>query len=279
MVDEARELSRDVWDEMAPGWERYRDYMWKTTRHVAEWLVEKVQPRDGDTILDLAGGPGDNGFLAAERVGPSGRVIVTDFAPQMVEVARRRAAALSLDNVETRVLDAERMDLDDDSVDGIICRWGFMLMLDPQAALHECRRVLKEGRRVTFSVWAGPETNPWVTVTGMTMMQLGHEPRRDPFGPGGMFSLAGHDTIRTMLENAGFSDVTLEEMPVNWTYGSFDEAWGFMTQVAGAVAALVKELPGEEVERLRSALERNVEPFRTGPGLTLPGTTINGFAS
>lgn len=275
MSTEAHEKSRAVWDEMAAGWERHRDYMWRTTRHVAEWLVDNVEAREGDTILDLAGGPGDNGLLVAERVGPAGRVIETDFAPEMVEAARRRALELSLDNVETRVLDAEKMDLADDRVDGIICRWGFMLMLDPRAALAECRRVLKEGRRLTFSVWAGPEKNPWVTVMGMTMVQLGHQPGGDPFGPGGMFSMADGKTIRAMVTEAGFDDVTIEEMPVAWSYDSFDDAWNFMTQVAGAIAALVKELPPSEVARLRSALEAAVESFRTEAGLTLPGVTMN----
>ena len=279
MVEEAHEKSRAVWDEMAAGWERNREFMWNTTRHVAEWLVENVQAEKGDTILDLAGGPGDNGFLAAERVGPPGKVIETDFAPKMVETARRRAAKLGLDNVESSVLDAEKMDFADDSVDGIICRWGFMLMLDPQSALNECRRVLKDGGRLAVSVWGGPEKNPWLTVTGMTMKQLGHQPSSDPFGPGGMFSMADHDTIRSMLSEADFTDITIEEIPVDWTYGSFTEAWDFMTQVAGAIATLVEELPPDEIEKLRSAFERNVQTYRTDAGITLPGVTINVSAS
>ena len=280
MTVEAHEKSRAVWDDMAPGWERYRDHMWEMTRHVAQWLVDNVDAREGDTILDLAGGPGDNGFLAAERVGPTGKVIETDFAPQMVEVARRRAEALGLANVETRVLDAEKMDLEDDSIDGIICRWGFMLMIDPGAALAECRRVLKDGRPLSLSVWGGPEKNPWVTVTGMTMVQLGHQPGGDPFGPGGMFSLSDHDALRTALTEAGFTDITVEEMPVVWKFESFDATWDFMTHVAGAIAAAVKEFPPDEVERLRSALKENMEPFVTETGgYEEPGVTINVRAS
>ena len=279
MSEDAHVKSRETWDAMAPGWERHRDYMWATTRHVAEWLVAHVEPRPGDVILDLAGGPGDNGFLAAEAVGDSGKVVETDFAPEMVGAARRRAADLGLANVETRVLDAEKLDLAGDSVDGIICRWGFMLMLDPNAALRECRRVLKDGRRLALSVWGGPDKNPWVTMTGMTMMQLGHEPAGDPFGPGGMFSLADHDVIRAALEGAGFRDVTIEEMPVVWRFESFDESWAFMTQVAGALAAMVRDLPPAEVERLRAALEKNKEQFLTESGLELPGVTVNVVAS
>ena len=130
-----------------------------------------------------------------------------------------------------------------------------------------------------MSVWAGPEKNPWVTVIGMTMMQLGHEPARDPFGPGGMFSMSDPEKVNSMLAGAGFADITIEEMPVEWRYGSFDEAWNFMTQVAGAIATVVKELPPNDVENLRAALEENVGPFRTDSGLMLPGVTINVAAS
>jgi SAM-dependent methyltransferase len=279
MVDEAHEKSKATWDEMAPGWERNREFMWDTTKHVAQWLVDHVDAREGDTILDIAGGPGDNGFLVAEKVGPAGKVIETDFAPQMVDVAQRRAAALGLSNVETRVLDAERMDLADDSVDGIVCRWGFMLMIDPSTAMAECRRVLKVGRTMTLSVWGGPEHNPWVTVPGMTMTQMGRPPGRDPFGPGGMFSLSDHDKLRAMLTDAGFTDVKIEEMPVEWKFDSFDHGWSFMTEVAGAIAAAVKEMPAGEVDEFRAALEDNYKQFMTGGGLTTPGVTINASVS
>lgn len=279
MMDEASQKSRDVWDQMAPGWERYHDYMWATTRHVGEWLVDHVDIREGDTILDLAGGPGDIGFLAAERLGSSGKVIVTDFAPQMVAVAERFAGSMGVQNVETRQLDAQQMDLADDSVDGIVCRWGFMLMLDPEAALKECRRVLKNGRPLAFSVWAGPENNPWVTVPGMTMMQLGYEPSGDPFAPGGIFSMSDPGRITSIVEGAGFKIDTIEEMPVEWTFATFDEDWEFMTHVAGPIARAIRELPEDEIDRLRSALEANMKPFETGSGLTTPGLTINISAS
>jgi ubiquinone/menaquinone biosynthesis C-methylase UbiE len=279
MSSEAHEKSRALWDKMAPGWERTRDHMVKTTAHISEWLVENVRAQPGDVILDLAGGPGDNGFLAAARVGASGKVIETDFAPQMVEVARRRAAELGLHQVENRTLNAEKMDLDDDSVDGIICRWGFMLMLDPRSALAECRRVLKDGHRLALSVWAGPEKNPWVTISGMTMRELGYETPGDPFGPGGMFSMASPETVERMLRESGFMEITMEEIAVNWTYESSQEAWDFMTQVAGAIAALVKELPSDELETFRNALLNKIETFRTDTGISLPGVTINACAA
>jgi SAM-dependent methyltransferase len=124
-------------------------------------------------------------------------VISTDFAPEMVDVARRQSEARGLTNVEHRVLDAERMDLDDDSVDGVVCRWGYMLMADPAAALRETRRVLRDGGRLAFAVWGAPDRNPWVAVPGMTLVQRGHMPPPEPGAPGGSSATGSHGTRRS----------------------------------------------------------------------------------
>jgi ubiquinone/menaquinone biosynthesis C-methylase UbiE len=84
------------------------------------------------------------------------REISTDFAPNMVKAARAESQRLGLRNVEHRAVDAERMALEDDSVDGVLCRWGYMLMADPGAALRETRRVLRDGGGLALSDWALP---------------------------------------------------------------------------------------------------------------------------
>jgi hypothetical protein len=82
-----------------------------------------------------------------------------------------------------------------------------------------------------------------------------------------------------MLKESGFTEFAIEDMAVNWNYRSFDEAWRFMTQIAGAIAALLRELPAEEIETLRTTLKTNLERFRTSEGLSLPGVTLNAYAS
>jgi ubiquinone/menaquinone biosynthesis C-methylase UbiE len=76
--------------------------------------------------------------------------------------SRRRGAELGVNNVEYRVMDAERIELDADSVDGVLCRFGYMLMADPAAALRKTRRVLRRGGRLTLAVWGAPERNPFL---------------------------------------------------------------------------------------------------------------------
>src|SRR4051794_24727257 len=112
-LDAYREQSRETWGQMASGWEERRDWMTEVAGLVNAWIARTADPQPGQTFLDIAAGTGDLGLGVAERVGDEGRVISTDFAPEMVEVARRQGEALGLSNVEFRVLDAERMDLDD----------------------------------------------------------------------------------------------------------------------------------------------------------------------
>lgn len=278
-LEESRAKSLHLWDEMAPGWEKRIDYMSSVTHRVSEWLVDRLDPQPGDVVLDIAAGPGETGFLAARRIEPEGRLISTDFAPDMVEVAKRRAADLGIKNADFRVMDAERMDLESDSVDGALCRWGFMLMLDPRAAFAETRRVLRDGGKFAFSVWGPPDVNPWVTVIGMVMTQQGYPPQSDPFGPGGMFSLAKTDTLREALTQAGFPQIDIEEMEVHWRFGSFDEVWGFFTELAGAVATLIKQLDAEKVEKLRAAAEEACKYYEIDDGFVFPGMTINVLCS
>src|SRR5215210_1505736 len=156
----ARQQSRAAWNAVAPGWYALREELWKVSRPVSEWMVRRLDPQPGDTVLELAAGLADTGLMAARLVGEAGRAIVTDFTPEMVAAARRRAEELGVQNAEFRLLDAERMDLKTDIVDGVFCRWAYMLMIDPAAAFGEAWRVLRPGGRLAFSVWAARERNP-----------------------------------------------------------------------------------------------------------------------
>src|SRR3954447_10885694 len=123
MADDYRQASLGIWEKMAAGWEGDRRSVWEASRVVGEWLVDALDPLPGETILELAAGVGDTGLAAADRLGSSGRLISTDFSEQMVGAARRRAGELGVSNVEFRTMDAERMELEDDSIDGVVCRW------------------------------------------------------------------------------------------------------------------------------------------------------------
>jgi ubiquinone/menaquinone biosynthesis C-methylase UbiE len=272
-LDAYREQSLETWGQMAPGWQDRREWLMDITGRVNDWLVQKADPQPGQTILDIAAGTGDLGFHVAERVGQEGRVISTDFAPEMVDVARRFGEARGLTNVEYRVLDAESMDLDEDSVDGAVCRWGYMLMADPAAALKETRRVLRDGGPLAFAVWRTPDRNPWAAVPGMTLVQRGHMPAPEPGAPG-IFALGEPDRIREVVTGAGFGEPELEEIAFEFRYADFDDLWDALVRIAGPLARVVKALPDDERQATRAAIEENVAPYRNAEGsYTAPAAT------
>jgi SAM-dependent methyltransferase len=263
--DTYRKQSLDTWGEMAVGWEDRREWLMGMTEPVSDCLLDKLDPQAGQTILEIAAGTGDLGFRVAQRVGAQGRVISTDFAPEMVDVAQRQGEARGLTNVEYRVLDAECMDLGDDIVDGVVCRFGYMLMADPAAALSETRRVLRDGGRLAFAVFTTSEANPWAAVPGMTLVQLGHMPAPEPGSPG-IFALAEPGRIHELVKGAGFGDPGLEQVTLEFPYRDFDDFWDFLVRVAGVPAQVIKWLPDGEQTATRAAMVQNAEPYRNEDG-------------
>jgi len=118
---------------------------------------------------------------------------------------------------------AEHIDLEDGSVDGILCRWAYMLMPDPAAALAESRRVLRPGGRLALAVMGGPAQNPWAASVAMAIVGLGLIPPIDPKASGGVFSLADPDHLRDLLVGAGFDDVRIEEMEFHLRFSDFED--------------------------------------------------------
>src|SRR5215213_25543 len=127
-------------------------------------------------------------------------------------------------NAEFRTLDAERMDLETDSVDGVLCRWGYMLMIEPATAFAETRRVLKPGGRLVFSVWAAPERNPGLSLASRVLVELGHIPPPDPEAPGA-FVMADPGRIRELVVGAGFAEPEIEEVPFRWWFADQEAYW------------------------------------------------------
>ncbi|MGH2796933.1 MAG: class I SAM-dependent methyltransferase [Gaiellaceae bacterium] len=275
--EDYRRTSYDAWEAMAPGWERWRAQLEQALAPVHEWLITELAPRPGDTVLELSAGPGDTGFAAAAIVGEHGRLLSTDFSPEMVEVARRRGAELGLQNVDYRVMDAERIELDADSVDGVLCQSGYMLMADPAAALAETRRVLRTAGRLALSVWGAPERNPWASIGGRILVERGHMPRPEPGAPG-IFSMASEEGTRALLEGAGFTAMRTEEVPVRFAFRDLDDYERWVREVAGAFAMVVRGLSEQEREALKGQLGEAFAPFVADGGYELPGVAVCAIA-
>ncbi|HEY1511993.1 MAG TPA: methyltransferase domain-containing protein [Solirubrobacteraceae bacterium] len=277
--DEQRAELIDRWEFASSGWGKRAQRMREAGMAVSTWLIEQLSLQPGQRLLELAAGPGDTGFLAAELIAPGGTLITSDATEGMLAVARERAQQFDVKNVEFKQLQIEWIDLPTASVDAIVCRWGYMLTVDPAAGMSDARRVLKPGGRFAIAVWDRAPENPWATIPTEAFVQGGYldPPER---GGVGMFALADPDVLQQMLEDAGFVEVVIDSVEVIREYDAFEDYWGETLDLSPTHSRTLEPLSDEQ----RADVERRVRELTAtytdaGGALVLPGRSLVASAS
>ncbi len=269
-----REASLSGWEEAASGWVRRQEAIRAFGAPVSRWMLDAVALRPGERVLELAAGLGETGMLAAQQVAPTGGVIISDQADAMLDGARARAAELGLSNVEFQVLGAEWIDLPLASVDAVLCRWGYMLLADPAAALGETRRVLRPGGRLSLAVWDSVEHNPWALLPTLELIDRGlvEAPGAGEPGP---FALGDSERVRGLLERAGFADIDVQRLELEQRHSSAEVFWETTLDLSRAFHDAVLSRPEPEVAEIRAGLTARLAPYTSDDGtLAVPGRTL-----
>jgi len=269
-----REASLQDWEEAAPGWTRQQEALREFSAPVSHWMIDAIAPQPGGRVLELAAGLGETGMLAAELVAPMGGVVVSDQAEAMLASARERAAQLGLSNVEFQVLNAEWIDLPVASVDAVLCRWGYMLMADPLAALIETRRVLRPGGCLAFAVWDAIEHNPWAQLPGAELRERGLVAPPAPGTPG-PFALGSVEEVRRLLEKAGFAEIAVETIGLLRRHPGFTDLWETTLDLSRSFHDAVLSRPQGEIEEIEQAVKGRFALYEAADGsLEVPARTI-----
>jgi ubiquinone/menaquinone biosynthesis C-methylase UbiE len=268
-----------MWEVAAAAWGRHADRVRDWGMPVSAAMVDALALQPGQRVLELAAGPGDTGFLAAELIRPGGTLISSDGADAMLDVARARAAETGADNVEFKQLELEWIDLPTASVDAVLCRWGIMLTVDPEAAAQEARRVLKPGGRAAFAVWDRPERNPWATIPSRALISLGHAEPPDPDAPG-MFRLAGEGVLGELLESAGFVEVHVHAVEVVRRYPALERYIEETADMSPMFSRTYHELDEAAQRAVVEQLTAGAQEFVADDGsVALPGSSLVAIAS
>ncbi|HKG01786.1 MAG TPA: methyltransferase domain-containing protein [Conexibacter sp.] len=279
--DELRAAVRERWERSADGWRRRNGRFQAAAMPVSQWLVAAIEPQPGERVLELAAGVGETGFLAAELIAPGGGTLITsDGAEAMLVHARERAQQLGVTNVEFKPLELEWIDLAAASVDKAICRWGFMFALDKGAALRETRRVLRPGGRLALAAWSTPDHNPFTAIPRRTLVEAGLVDGFELAAGPTMFDLADESKLQELLEDAGFAEVVVEQLPLTIPYDDVEDYIAATSDLSPAFADVVTPLNARQREDLVERLTAATAPFAASDGsLAMPALALVAAAS
>jgi SAM-dependent methyltransferase len=183
----------------------------------------------------------------------------------MVEVARRRARELGLTNVDFAVIDAQELDLEPGSFDAALCRWGYMLMANPDEAIRRTRTVLPEGGTLALATWDGPDQNLWMAAPVMALVGHGAIPPPNPSDPS-PFAMNDPEALEARLRAAGFASARTDRVEFVQRYPSFDEYWAETLDMSAPVTATLAGLTAADAESVRGATRDTLSRFTRADG-------------
>jgi len=208
--------------------------------------------------------------LAAQRVGPSGYVLATDISTDMLEAAADAVRRAGLINVETRVMDGENLDLDSDSFDAVICRFGLMLFPDPPKALRGMGRVVKPGGKVAALVFSAAEKNPYEGIPRTVAHRRGRPMPR-------MFALGEYRLLDDTFRNGGFQRVSVHAVKTHRRFLSSVETIQKLKDDFHGRA--ISGLPDSERAQAWEEVEQQLRRFEGPNGCELPGELLIGVGT
>jgi len=258
------------WDERAERYNRKQAERSEALGPATEMMLDLADLRTGNRVLDVAAGTGDQTLLAAQRVGLSGYVLATDISTNMLNAATNAVRREGLTNVETRVMDAENLDLDADSFDAVLCRLGLMTFSNPPKALRGMRKIIKPGAKISALVYSTAEKNPY---QGILM------PIAQRFGSGiaRIFSLGEPGVFENAFRDGGFLNVAVHTVSIQRRFSSSAEVIRSLKNEI--IGQRIAKLPDAEREQAWAEVEQQMHRFDGPNGCEVPGELLIGVGT
>jgi enediyne biosynthesis protein CalE5 len=240
-----------VWDRISPIYLRAIDNRFAG---VVDAVIRRVALHSVQQVLDLGTGTGAVAIKAASLVIPGGKVTAVDISPEMLDLARQRAASLGLTNIEFLEGRAEELPVPTGRFDAVLASLSLMYVIDRAAAAREIARILRPGGRFVAAVWGGPEQAD-IVFFQQTAGSFAPAPPVPGVGPG---ALADPSGFLAELERAGIS-ASVESETTGFAFEDFSSAWDVLAGVTTA------QLPPERQQEAKAAVRAKMWPEGDGP--------------
>ena len=267
--DEIRDSQQAAWAGLSSGWEKWDAVIMDQLRPVGIAMIDHLRIAEDQQHLDIASGTGEPGLTVA-RLASQGHVVLTDLAPEMLDIATRRANAQGISNFETTVCSADDLPFGDSTFDSVSVRFGYMFLPDVARATAEFARVLKRDGRLCSSVWVKPEQNPWTTIVMQAIATEAVLPSPDPDGPN-MFRCAAPGYVSALYEAAGLRDVAEWDVGVEIVTESPTEYWAMISEHVSLAVAALRQVDEPARQRIADNVIAQASGYERDGRIRIPG--------
>lgn len=270
-----KQTTREQWQAAAEAWNRWGPILGQWLDPATETMLDLAGVRAGNRVLDVAAGAGGQSLVAARRAGPSGHVLATDIASNLLAFAADAARQAGLMNIETQVMDGENLELAAESFDTVISRVGLIYFPDQQRALRGMRQVLKPGGKIAAIVYSTAENNKFFSLPVAIIRRRAQLPSPLPGQPG-PFSLGSPGVLEQALTQAGFRDVQTRVLAAPLRLPSAAECVRFERESFGALHQMLAGLSEAERQAAWEEIELALRTFEGPEGFEGPCELVIG---
>lgn len=264
--------------EVAEGWQRSGAARAQFLAPLTERMLDLAGVGVGHRVLDVAAGTGEQTLAAARRVGPTGAVLATDIAAQMLALAAEAAVQAGLRNVETRVRDARDLDLEPESFDAAISRLALMLLPERARAMAGVHRALKTGKKFAALVLATADECPLVALPMRIAARCAKTPEA-PFGDPGMFALGDPAMLAAAYRGSGFREVTVEVARVQRRFPSLEAAMQNVRDILPEIPHMLMHATHHERAKVWVEIESALRQFDGADEFVVPHAFVIGVGT
>lgn len=262
------------WSENAAAWREYSATIRTMFAPLTAAMIDEAGISAGQSVLDVAGGPGEPSLTIAETVGSTGSVTYTDAVAGMVVAAEEEGKRRGLRNIQFQQALADELPFADNSFDASVCRLGVMFFPDVAAGLREMLRVVKPRGVICLAVWGAAERNPFTNVVTKVMSRHVEMPAAEPDAPGA-FRFAEKGKLAGLLEEAGATRVRERELNFHIEAPLSTEGyWQLRAATSGTLREKLAKLPPDLVQKIRSEVQDAAREYFPHDQMSFPAEML-----